>query len=66
MNSRQPNILLIMVDNQPAMRRYYAQVSMVDDGIGQVLAKLKEKGALERSLGRRLGTRLLTTLFGFV
>jgi arylsulfatase A-like enzyme len=39
----QPNAL-------PAMRRYYSEVSMVDDGVGQVLAKLKEKGVLENTL----------------
>ena len=37
-------------NNLPAMRRFYAQVSMVDDGVGQVLAKLQEKGVLENTL----------------
>jgi arylsulfatase A-like enzyme len=34
-------------NNLAAMRRFYAQVSMVDDGVGQVLAKLEEQGSLE-------------------
>lgn len=37
-------------NNLPVMRQYYSQVSMVDDGVGQVLAKLKEKGVLEDTL----------------
>ena len=37
-------------NNLAAMRQFYSQMSMVDDGVGQVLAKLQEKGALEDTL----------------
>jgi arylsulfatase A-like enzyme len=33
-----------------AMRRFYSGVSMVDDGVGQVLAKLQEQGVLDNTL----------------
>ena len=33
-----------------AMRQFYSQMSMVDDGVGQVLAKLQEKGVLNDTL----------------
>jgi len=42
--------LAMQPNDLPAMRRYYSEVSMVDDGVGQVLAKLKEKGVLENTL----------------
>jgi len=32
------------------MRQFYSQVSMVDDGVGQVIAKLEEKGVLDNTL----------------
>ena len=37
-------------NNLPAMRQFYSQMSMVDDGVGQLLAKLQEKGVLEDTL----------------
>ncbi|MEM7117786.1 MAG: sulfatase-like hydrolase/transferase [Chloroflexota bacterium] len=39
-----------MPNNLFYMRQFYSQMSMVDDGVGQVLAKLKEKGALDDTL----------------
>ena len=37
-------------NNLTAMRQFYSQMSMVDDGVGQVLAKLQEKGVLDDTL----------------
>jgi len=37
-------------NNLAAMRQFYSQMSMVDDGVGQVLAKLQEKGVLDDTL----------------
>lgn len=37
-------------NNLPVMRQFYSQVSMVDDGVGQVLAKLREQGVLDHTL----------------
>jgi arylsulfatase A-like enzyme len=39
-----------MPNNLFYMRQFYSQVSMVDDGVGQVIAKLEEKGVLEDTL----------------
>ena len=39
-----------MPNNLFYMRQYYSQVSMVDDGVGQVIAKLEEKGVLDDTL----------------
>ena len=41
--AQQPNNLRVM-------RQFYSQVSMVDDGVGQVLEKLEEKGVLDDTL----------------
>ena len=41
--AQQPN-------NLPVMRQFYSQMSMVDDGVGHVLAKLEEKGVLDDTL----------------
>jgi arylsulfatase A-like enzyme len=32
------------------MRQFYSQMSMVDDGVGQMIAKLEEKGVLDDTL----------------
>jgi len=37
-------------NNLQAMRQFYSQASMVDDGVGQVLAKLHEQGVLDNTL----------------
>jgi arylsulfatase A-like enzyme len=37
-------------NNLPVMRQFYSQMSMVDDGVGQVLAKLEEKRVLDNTL----------------
>ncbi len=37
-------------NNLRVMRQFYSQVSMVDDGVGQVLEKLEEKGVLDDTL----------------
>jgi arylsulfatase A-like enzyme len=37
-------------NNLADMRQFYSQVSMVDDGVGQVIAKLEEKGVLDDTL----------------
>ncbi|MEM7563448.1 MAG: sulfatase-like hydrolase/transferase [Pseudomonadota bacterium] len=39
-----------MPNNLPAMRQFYSQMSMVDDGVGQMIAKLEEKGVLDNTL----------------
>ena len=39
-----------MPNNLFYMRQFYSQVSMVDDGVGQVIAKLEEKGVLDDTL----------------
>ncbi len=39
-----------MPNNLRAMRQFYSQVSMVDDGVGQMIAKLEEKGVLDDTL----------------
>ncbi|MBW2201835.1 MAG: sulfatase-like hydrolase/transferase [Deltaproteobacteria bacterium] len=39
-----------MPNNLFYMRQYYSHVSMVDDGVGQVIAKLEEKGVLDDTL----------------
>ncbi len=39
-----------MPNNLFYMRQFYSQVSMVDDGVGKVLAKLEEKGVLDDTL----------------
>ena len=39
-----------MPNNLFYMRQYYSHVSMVDDGVGQVIAKLEEKGVLNDTL----------------
>jgi arylsulfatase A-like enzyme len=39
-----------MPNNLFYMRQFYSQVSMVDDGVGQVIAKLAEKGVLDDTL----------------
>ena len=39
-----------MPNNLPAMRQFYSQMSMVDDGVGQMISKLEEKGVLDDTL----------------
>jgi arylsulfatase A-like enzyme len=39
-----------MPNNLRAMRQFYSQMSMVDDGVGQMIAKLEEKGVLDDTL----------------
>jgi arylsulfatase A-like enzyme len=39
-----------MPNNLFYMRQYYSQVSMIDDGVGKVIAKLEEKGVLGDTL----------------
>ena len=39
-----------MPNNLPAMRQFYSQMSMVDDGVGQMIAKLEEKDVLNDTL----------------
>jgi len=37
-------------NNLQAMRQFYSQMSMVDDGVGKMIAKLEEKGVLDDTL----------------
>ncbi|MEM7282609.1 MAG: sulfatase/phosphatase domain-containing protein, partial [Pseudomonadota bacterium] len=39
-----------MPNNLSAMRQFYSQMSMVDDGVGQMVAKLEQKGVLDNTV----------------
>ena len=44
MESEYYNSLARLPNDLPTLRNYYSQMSMVDDGVGQVMAALEESG----------------------
>jgi len=61
---RRPNVVLIMTDNHgpwtlgcygnnvQAMRKYAAEISAIDDGVGAIMATLPKHGLDDNTLGR--------------